>query len=253
MKRPDFAVTQEPPMSSSARSRIVRLVIASGIVLSGCMSSVVDSSSPAPRVDTLAGTWRVLGPDSGFQYQFLDSTRMVVQRPTSSAATPSVQIDTMPIAFEPGGFFFDWRYKGQIGRQYCFRKGDTLIFGVAAGGDHQTVYPRVAHSWRSKINPAFGQWESIVCPSIFCLLDTLVIDSNSTMYSKTDREKNGTDPYPLEFQDEVLTISQPTSGVKVPLVHLVRNDTLSNLEGGVQCASDADTCLPNGRRKLLRR
>ena len=240
-------------MRSNVRIPPVCLSIALGIVLSGCMSSVVDSPSPIPRVDTLAGTWRVLGPDSGFQYQFLDSTRMVVQRPTSSATKSSVQIDTLPISFEPGGFFFDWRYQGQIGRQYCFRKGDTLIFGVAAGGDHQMIYPRVSHSWRSKTDPAFGQWESIVCPSIFCLLDTLVIDSNSTMYSMTDRDQNGTDPYPLEFQDEVLTILQPTSGVKVPLVHLVRNDTLWILEGGVQCAIDAETCLPNGRRKLLRR
>lgn len=221
--------------------------------LSGCLSGTVDSVSPAPGVDALAGTWRVMGPDSGFQYRFLDSTRMIVQRPaTGTTSTSKVQIDTLPIAFEPGGFFFQWRYQGQIGRQYCFRKGDTLIFGIAAGGDHQQIYPRIPRSWTSKANPAFGQWESILCPSITCLLDTLVIDSNRSMYSQTERQRYGTDPYPIEFQDEVLTVLQPLSGVKTPLVHLVRHDTLWILEGGVRCDIDADTCLPSGRRKLLR-
>lgn len=237
-------------MSSRARLPLLLSAAILGAGLSGCLSSVVDSPTPAPRTDVLAGTWRVLGPDSGFQYRFLDSTRLVVQRPSSSA-TP--QIDTLPIGFEPGGFFFGWRYKGEIGRQYCFLKGDTLIFGVAAGGDRQEIYPRVPNSWRSKTNPAFGQWESILCPSIFCLLDTLVIDSNASMYSKTERARFETAPYPLEFQDEVMIVHQPESGTKVPLVHHVRNDTLWILEGGARCATETEPCLPNGRRKLVRR
>ena len=238
-------------MNPMSFPKFATISLAAGWLLSGCLSSVVDSPAPTPRVDVLAGTWRVLGPDSGFQYQFLDSTRLVVQRPSSSSAAP--QIDTLPIAFEPGGFFFGWRHKGEIGRQYCFRKGDTLIFGVAAGGDRQETYPRVPNSWRSGINPAFGQWESILCPSIFCLLDTLVIDASPSMYSKTERARFETAPYPLEFQDEVMVVHQPESGTKIPLVHHVRNDTLWILEGGARCATETEPCLPNGRRKLLRR
>ena len=233
-------------------SRLLPLAAALGI-LSGCFSDVVDSSTPVSRPDTLAGTWRVLGRDSGFQYRFLDSTRMEVTRNVVGTSPSVKQVDTLPIAFEPGGFFFRWRYKGEIGRQYCFRKGDTLILGTAADGTHQEIYPRVPGTWRSIANPAFGMWESILCPSITCLLDTLVIDSSAAMYSMTDRRKSGTDPYPLTFQDEVLTIQQPLSGRKAPLVHHVRNDTLWILEGGVVCDIEADTCLPSGRRKLLRR
>jgi hypothetical protein len=240
-------------MSSRARLQLALSAVAIGVGLGGCLSSVVDSPSPAPPAGVLAGTWRVLGPDSGFQYQFLDSTRLVVQRPASSPFPSGVLIDTLPITFEPGGFFFGWRHKGEIGRQYCFRKGDTLIFGVAAGRDRQEIYPRVPNSWRSNRNPAFGQWESILCPSIYCLLDTLVIDSNASMYSKTERAKFGTAPYPLEFQDEVMVLHQPESGTKIPLVHMVRNDSLWILEGGVRCATGTEPCLPSGRRKLLRR
>ncbi|MEK7391585.1 MAG: hypothetical protein AAB214_03375, partial [Fibrobacterota bacterium] len=124
-------------MLSKYRFVLVALVIASGIPLTGCLSGVVDPAPLVPGTDPLVGAWRSSDTGVGFQYRFLDSSRMVVQRPMLATEGDTLpQIDTLPIAFEPGGFFFQWRYKGEIGRQYCFRKGDTLIMGVAAKGEH---------------------------------------------------------------------------------------------------------------------
>ena len=107
-------------MANKSCVRQVLSAIVFGGVLAGCLSGVVDQESPSPAPDSLVGAWRSSDTGVAFQYRFLDSSRMVVQRPTSAAGGDSLpEIDTLPIAFEPGGFFFQWRYKGEIGRQYC--------------------------------------------------------------------------------------------------------------------------------------
>ncbi|MEN9307763.1 MAG: hypothetical protein RL173_1695 [Fibrobacterota bacterium] len=224
-----------------------------GGALSGCLSGVVDPVPSALGTDPLVGAWRSSDTGVGFQYRFLDSSRMVVQRPMLATEGDTLpQIDTLPIAFEPGGFFFQWRYKGEIGRQYCFRKGDTLIMGVAAMGEHQQILSRLPTSGRTKDNAVFGMWESILCPSIYCLLDTVVIDTNGYLRSKIEQNKFGTVPFPVEFQDETMSVLVPEQQQKYAFVHMVRNDSLWLLETGVSCPAEVGSCVPNSRLKLVK-
>jgi len=238
-------------MSNKLRVLHVLSMIAVGSVLFGCLSGVVDPAPLVAGADPLVGSWRSSGKDTTFRYRFLDSSRMEVRR--ASLATDSLpKIDTLPIAFEPGGFFFQWRYKGEIGRQYCFRKGDTLIMGVAAMGVHQQILPRIPKSGRTEGKAAFGMWESILCPSIYCMLDTVVIDTNGYLRSKIEQAKFGTVPFPVEFQDETMTVLVPERQEKYAFVHMVRNDSLWLLETGVICGAEAGPCVPNSRLKLVK-
>jgi hypothetical protein len=240
-------------MLSKYRFVLVAMVIASGIPLTGCLSGVVDPAPSVPGTDPLVGAWRSSDTGVGFQYRFLDSSRMVVQRPMLATEGDTLpQIDTLPIAFEPGGFFFQWRYKGEIGRQYCFWKGDTLIMGVAAMGDHQQIFPRLPMSSRTKDRAAYGMWESILCPSIYCLLDTVVIDTNGYLRSRIEQNRFGTVPFPVEFQDETMSVLVPEQQQKYAFVHMVRNDSLWLLETGVSCAAEVGPCVPNSRLKLVK-
>lgn len=240
-------------MTRLPRTRIVLFFAVLGLALGGCLSSVVDSSTSSSRPDPLVGRWRGLGDDSGFQYQFLDSGRMVVTRSNFLQEGDSVRIDTLPIVFEPGGFFFRWRYKGEFSRHYCFRKGDTLIMGLAAMGRHQQVYPRIPTPGKADGNQAYGMWESILCSNIHCLLDTAVIDEDGFLWSTIERRKFGTEPLPVVFEDEMMTVHLPDRGFKRPMVHMVRNDSLWLLETGTICDSETEPCLPNSRVKMVRR